>query len=291
MIQQLTTEVKKTGVKVKKEFLLLDMIFRLNRGETIKDIRERYGWEKNRFNYYVRILKKADFIRLATRSSIAIYEVTPKGKNFYMGYMASLPRGSVRLHNVSFSYPIQAGGTLTPTKIWNLKGTVFNMVRRSDASIIWTEKTVQIKIGSLIGSDAFSLMDQAKTIADTLSRDLLSYGFVLGPGVLAQKPHFAVLDPVIDRVTDHIQYSSDTAKIDRSEGSGELEYFDPESVERYIRMPEIISRIAAHMEAQDLVLEGFSKNIQLHQAVLEGIKIAIQELTEGLRKLKNESGP
>jgi uncharacterized coiled-coil protein SlyX len=120
-------------------------------------------------------------------------------------------------------------------------------------------------------------------MADELSRSLLAYGFKLGPGSISRKPHFAVLDPVINEISKNLEFSSNDAKIDRSEGSGELEYFDPGAVDRFVKMPERLERLAEHLENQDKILEGFSKNIELHQAVLCEIRDAIRELKGSLK--------
>ena len=51
-------QVKNNQSKVKKDFLLLDILAKIDKRETPYDIQKTYGWSKQRLNYYLVILKK-----------------------------------------------------------------------------------------------------------------------------------------------------------------------------------------------------------------------------------------
>jgi len=278
-------EVKKFNRRSKSKFLLLDIVSRIGKDQTPYEIVKKYGWTRQRLDYWVNKLKKAGLIRLKTRSNIAIYELTFEGKNFYIEYVESFQSG-IRLHNIQFNYPIIKEGSLTPEKQWNLKGLINKLKRESNASIVWNHVSLQINISSLIGSNAFDLENKAKNIADNLIEKLKTeYGFELGRGELSKKPEFAVLNPLIDKISKQLEFKSETAKIDESEGSGELEFFEPKKVQQFVEMPERIEKLESHLINQTKIMDQFSNQMALHLEVMQKISSGIDILNERLKEL------
>jgi hypothetical protein len=130
-------------------------------------------------------------------------------------------------------------------------------------------------------------MTQAQNIADELSRALLNEGVLTGQGWLSTKPHFAVLDPVVNCLTSNITLSEPEYKVDASEGHGEVEYFTPERAQAFIEMPDLIQKLQTHIQEQDRILQGFSKNIELHLKVEMDTNAAINELRDAIKELKS----
>ena len=65
----------------------------------------------------------------------------------------------------------------------------------------------------------------------------------LGRPSLSRKPHFAVSDPLARLVGRYFEFSSDVAKIDESDGLGELDILDPQLVYDYLLMPSRVEQI------------------------------------------------
>lgn len=275
---------KKFEQEVKRKFLLLDILGRIEKGETPYDIRKKYGWSRQRLNYWIKQLKNADLIRLKIRSNIAIYELTPEGKNFYTGCVQPFTSG-IRLHNIQFTYPVIKEGNLEWEKQWELKGLINKLKKESNATIVLNGNSLSIYISSLIGSNAFELQDKAKNIADGIAEKLKKdFGFELGQGVLVRKPHFTVLNPIFDKISRHLEFSSQTAKIDESEGSGELEFFEPNKVQQFIELPERIEKLENHLIRQTEIMDAFSRQLELHLSVLQEMKETLKAIREVLGK-------
>jgi len=265
---------------VKRKFLLLDILGKINKGIPPYEIAKLYGWSRQRLNYYLKMLKEANLIRLKYRTNVAFYELTEECKNFYIGYVKPLSSG-IRLHNVSFIYPILKEGNLTPQKVWQLNGVCNRLKRESNCSIVWNHKNLIINISSLVGNNAFDLFNKAKNIADSIAEKIQKdYGFELGSGKLNRKPHFAVLHPLINQISKHIEFSSEEAKIDESEGYGELEFFDPEKTQKFIELPERIEALENLMSKQIEILTEYSKQIALHLEVLNEMKETLKKINQ-----------
>jgi predicted transcriptional regulator len=274
--QQLTSNVK---INVKTKFLLHDILNKLALGMYPSLIAERFGWRRQRIHYYISKLISLGLIQEKFRSSIKIYELTSECKNFITG-CNQLLTFNIRLHNVSYSYPIVKNSTMPYDKEISVLGYWNKQIKRiNNVTIEKTTQHIIIHVGSLIGSDPFELLNKARSMADEirilLEKDL---GFQLGDPVLSRKPHFAVQDPIANKIVNHVQISTDQAKLDASEGLGELEYFDPQAVDNYIKLPEKVAALEKHLIKQTHIMDQFSKNIELHLAVLSEIRDAVKKL-------------
>jgi hypothetical protein len=270
--------VKNKNRLVKRKFLLVDILIRLQKGETFYGMKKSYGWTKERLNYWKNELKKANLINKVDHTRPALYELTEEGKNFTIQYVNQFNDG-IRLHNIIFTYHLLKEGNLTPEKTWSFNSTVNKLKKDSNATITWTHNSLNIAIASLIGNNAYELQNRARNISDNIITILKKeYDFQIGEGRISRRPHFAVLNPLIDKISNHIQLSSDIAKIDESEGSGELEYFEPNRVQKFIEMPERLYKLEEHLIRQTEIMDKFSSNLELHLAVLNEIKDAIRRL-------------
>ena len=280
-------EVKKSDAEVKTKFLLIDILSRISRGETPYDIQKRYGWARQRLNYWVKKLKKAGLIVLKFRSTIAFYELTEEGKNFYTGYVKSLSSG-IRLHNVVFKYQIIKEGEFDWQKEWKLRGLINRMRKESNATIVKSNQTLEIMVTSLIGESAYELFDKAKNIANNIAQKLQQeHEFELSSGELSRKPHFAVLNPVINEIAKQLQVSTKDGEIDQSEGAGEIDFFTPEKADNFLKMPERVNQLENHLVRQTEIMDKLADQIKLHLEVMGKISRGLDLLNDRLGELKH----
>jgi len=87
----------------------------------------------------------------------------------------------------------------------------------------------------------------------------------------------------------YFEFSSDVAKVDESEGLGELDILDPQLIHDYLSMPSQLQlvdkrlrRLEEMQERQILIMDSFARCIEEHQAMINEIR----ELVNQLRKLQ-----
>ena len=128
-------------------------------------------------------------------------------------------------------------------------------------------------------------MLRAREEADRLARHLeKKFQMKLGRSTLSRRPHFGVSDPVADVYSKFFQLSTDLAKIDESEGYGEIDWLSPYAADDYLRMPGRIRRLE---ENHSVLLEGqrlFSESMLEHVKMVK----AVQELTDEEKRMVKE---
>jgi hypothetical protein len=78
-----------------------------------------------------------------------------------------------------------------------------------------------------------------------------------------------------------VEIRSSDYKIDSSEGYGELEFFEPQAVDNYLKAMVGMGKILPEIVKQQA---EFSKNLELHLKVLQELRDSIKELKETLKK-------
>lgn len=272
------SEVKMTKREVKTKLLLIELCYLLSAGEYTSSIAKRYGWGKQRINYYMRILRKGNLIEKEFRSSYKKYRLTEEGKKFITE--CGWGQG-VNLHNISYKYEIlKEGEGFEWDKIVKLQGWTKFLKKEKDFSIERTPKHIIIHLSKLFSSDPYEAQNKSRTVSDSSIKILRDKGWVLGEAELIKKPHYALVDPVIARFADKVQLSTEESKVDKSEGFGELEYFTPQKANDYIKMPQRVAELEQHLIRQTEIMDRFSKQIELHLQVLQDIRDAVRELRE-----------
>ena len=142
----------------------------------------------------------------------------------------------------------------------------------------------------LFGKESWQLYNDARNLVDKVAEQLRDMGFVLRNPRLERKPHFGITDPIIKELSKSIELLTEDAKVDESEGYGELEYFTPEKANAYMKMPERLENLEKVMaNISDLLPELKSsieleiKNKQLHQEVLNKMLETLQKIEEKIR--------
>jgi len=158
--------------------------------------------------------------------------------------------------------------------------------------------TVRKNTGSLeifcdvvYGRDSYGLLFDAFYEACWLAHVLEEkFDMRLGRPSLSRKPHFAVSDPLARLVGRYFEFSSDVAKVDESEGLGELDILDPQLAYDYLLMPsrvehmeERLERLEKIQEHQIMVMETFAKAMEEHRAMINEIR----ELVDQLKRLRS----
>jgi len=102
-----------------------------------------------------------------------------------------------------------------------------------------TTKHILVYCDAVMGRDPSDLLLLAKDKTDRVAAHLrLKYGARLGEGRLARKVHFGVYDPLAALVSRYWQVSDDVAKVDESEGFGEIDWLSAEAAKDYLLMPQ-----------------------------------------------------
>jgi len=271
-----TTSSAEYGKNGKMGFLLLDIMHRVGKHQSSFEIQKRYGWSKQRFFYWMKKLKNLGFINEVSKQ-FGIYELSQDGKNFYIRYVSSLQPNGIRLHNVSYSYPIISSATLEVEKEWELRGLNYQLERRSNCTIVSNGRSIIVNVSSLFGKDAFQLLADSQQIAENVINSLRNRGWQIDPGKLCRKPEFAIIDPIAQKIGEQLQLSTSEGKIDKSMGVGEIEFFSPAMAQAYIEMPK-------HIIEQTLIMDKLAEQIKLHLEVMQEMKETMKAIRESLKK-------
>ena len=128
--------------------------------------------------------------------------------------------------------------------------------------------SVEIISGVVEGVNPFELLLRARDEADRLAAHLeVKFDMKLGRSELSRRPHFGVWDPIVSVYAGSFQLSTDLAKIDESEGYGEIDWLSPYAADDYLRMPARIRRLEENhtvlLKGQRLFSEGMLKHMKM----------------------------
>jgi DNA-binding transcriptional ArsR family regulator len=274
---------------------LLPILKYLEAGNYPAKIARMLGFSKPHVFYYVKKLEQAGLVRRIRRSSIVIYEVTRRGSSFLTGSEGVLFGSGVwRLHAAKYRFGLVVDGVwpvdwrrvakMNWTALLGLEGGV--TVEKTPSSVI-------VHVETLYGRDPVQLLDLARGLADRTAKALMSkYGCRLAEGKLCRKPHIAIDDPVAEFIGRYFELSTGEAKIDQSEGIGEIDHLGIESAVEYMLMPERIKKVEGQLETVNYDLEKISGNIDKITAILSKL-VNLEEgqdgrsVAEGQRSMKD----
>jgi hypothetical protein len=245
---------QKLKVKVNFKTLrgkILPILRLLDAGNYPAKIARSLGFSRPHVFYYVHKLERAQMVIRRRRSNIVVYEVTAHGKNFLTGSEGMLFSSGVwRLHAAKYRYGLVADGVwpvdwrrvakMNWTALLGLEGGV--TVEKTPSSVI-------VHVETLYGKNPVELLDLARACADRTAKALVQkYGCRLAEGKLCRRPHIAVDDPVAEFISRYFELSSEDAKIDKSEGIGEIDHFTIESAVDYLRLPGLAKKIDGRVD-------------------------------------------
>lgn len=237
-------------------------------GEIPSELADHFDMSPQNMNYYLKLLKKEDYIECYVKSTVSFYRIKKPGSGFLLQTKKnssetpekvfshaekSVPHYD-NLHNIHMVVPIIKQGDLAwePTekqmKNWTKKYFVLEPYRvekhghsisvrfRLDGEKNPWESTVKAY------KSVFFL---CKLIEDT-------YGFVFGLPKLVREPHYTIKGDPIAKDQDKPVYVPGVGHMDKSVDEGELEYYSPKTTELYIRQPLSIEQIR---EQQRVVID------------------------------------
>ena len=252
------------------------------------------GKSKSAVHYHIKKLLESGFIerqeslkRLKPglyvkkfRGVITLYRITQPGSKFLAGIERCAVGRRLRLHNVYWKYPIlrQPGRVIDWRRVemtnWTqLIGMELGLTVRKNPG------SVEIISGVIAGTNPFELLLRARDEADRLAAHLeVKFDMTLGRSELSRRPHFGVWDPIASVYAGSFQLSTDLAKIDESEGFGEIDWHSPYAADEYLRMPERIRRLE---ENHGVLLEGqrlFNEGMLEHMKLIEEVRRLVNAL-------------
>jgi DNA-binding MarR family transcriptional regulator len=275
----------------RKSLTLLRLILKLVKdGYYPAKIAKIVGKSRQTVHYHIKKLEKMGYIELATRDAITIYSVTQAGQNFLEGVERRVFRGRcLRLHNVVFKYGILSGpvrvvdwGRVVRLRNWGqLVGSELGLTVRKNPD------SVEVFCRVLEGDNPYELLFRAREEADRLAGYLeQKFGMVLGRGELSRKPHFGVYDALAGKFSENFQLSDDVAKIDESEGYGEIDWHDPEAAKNYLLMPMNVERLSNEVKELNVRLQSLEAGLT---TIMQTWNLVGNRLLEILSKFEKAS--
>jgi DNA-binding PadR family transcriptional regulator len=273
---------KKFNAERKRKFSFFSIIKRIHDGDTPFDIYTSWGWGRKKLDYWIHKIEKLGFIEQKYRTSHVIYQVTEQGENFYRQCMEQLPMGNINLHNIAWTANLElpSDSELQPDKTWINNSGLNSMKKFGNITAVWNKSSITLYVTRLLGSDPFKLQDMASVEKDRIANKLRESGFKIGEFRQSRKGHYGVIDVVATKLAKSMELKTDIAKIDQSEGYGELEFFEPEDVNNYLKAMINMGKMLPVIVQQQA---EFSKNLMLHLEVLTEMKNTLKKMEEKMK--------
>lgn len=284
----------------------------LGQGKYPAQIARSLGKSKGTLSYHIKnlikhgfIIKEERFLKdkkyiypKTSKGLVTFYNITKAGSKFLAGIEVGVFERVVRLHNLYVKYPIIVGPK---------KGINWRKVQMTNwAQLLGSEmglrirknpRSVEIIAKVVSGQNPYELYYRARHECDLVAAHLQDkFDMSLGIGEISRKPHFGVYDPVADKVTKRFELSDDVAKMDRSEGVGEIDWYNPSTAKDYMLMPGRLSQVMRELDEikadvgetkAGMVL--FSKAMEQHVALIAEIRELVNELRD-VKKSKYKRG-
>jgi hypothetical protein len=233
-------------------------------------------------HYYLKKLEKAGLVKRVGPRWPAFYETTETCKKFLTGCEGLKPSFVFRLHNCVFKYPILEK-PVQPVDWRRVEKMNWSALIGSELGLTVEQTTrhVIVYCDAVEGRDPSELLLLAKDAADRVAAHLrLKYGIRLGEGSLARKVHLGVYDPVAALVSHYWQVSDDVAKVDESEGFGEIDWLSVEAAKDYLLMPQNVKRLIQ-------IQENFANAMNEHLKLIEALQALTQKMDKVVEKLSS----
>jgi len=248
------------------------------------------GRAKQTIHYHIKKLEKLGYIELQSRDVITIYRVTQAGQKFLDEFERCVFRGRrLRLHNVVFKYRILRE-PLRPIdwrKVVRLRNWGQLIGRECGLTVRKNPDSIEVFCRVLEGDDPYELLFRAREEADRLASFLeKKFDMVLGRGELSRKPHFGVYDAIAGKFSKSFQLSDDVAKIDESEGYGEIDWHDPGLAKDYLLMPSRLRSLESELQSLNKRLSALESGLT---TILQTWNMVGNKLLELLSKLEEKT--
>jgi len=218
---------------------------------------------------------------------MTLYELDPEIKRRLTGGEVSAYKG-VRLHAYSLKFPIVADATVPVD--WN-RVRLANWTRLVGCEAgLTVEKTTRYVI--VHADEIFSEDPNEATLLAILECLRLAriledkFQMKLGTPKLLRKPHFAVSDPVARWFTDFMELSSDVGVMDKSEGAGEIDYYDAELAKEYLVMPLRMLGLQSDVAEVKEILKTFGVAMREHMSLIRGLQAVADQMKTLIQELR-----
>ncbi len=299
--------------KIKTKFLILDILFKIDKGYLTAEIYKMLGLSPQRFRYYLnKYLIENELIEKEYRTLGGVkYKLTEKGeriKKFFIQYGKQLESGYIRLHHIIFKIPIIKHGQISAQKIWETKNIIwyYNNFNKN-VSYKWNHSNLFVMVKSIYSNNISEAINTARTQVDHVVEFLESKGFKFDKSKIeiSRRPHVAIIDPHINEISKTIfdalklEASSEESKIDASEGFGEYEIVGKKEdmnmldltkyVETAQRLPQKVVQLENDLNIikNELIpaIHELSKQIKLHLEATKEWKQTASEIRDALKRL------
>jgi len=247
------------------------------------------GISKQLMHYYCKMLLSKGYLS-KSKGYPTFYTTTQTGKNFIGECERGFKGKTFRLHNIAIKYAIivdaKAPADWNRVQLRNWGKEIGSLL---GITVEKTTKNVIIYPDVVEGEDPYQLLFYAKDESDRVAgllEDRLK--MKLGRGELVRKPHFAIKDPIISEFSKNMELTTDGAKVDESEGLGEIDYLDVETAKDYVTMPSRIKNIEKNMLIFAKAMSEHLALIKSLQDVASAIKQAVMplDLPEEIKRRK-----
>lgn len=306
-------------------FTLVFLLQKLNQGEYPQQIARELNKSKQLIHYHVRRLTNDGYVRQVTRSSITIYELTPKGQMAIDRHARAsvVGRGGVlaRFHHLAYRYLVvggvagfdlllprsgakqMRGGVFQVDGTYKLDNEEFSIKRwhspTAEHLTVYGPKIYSNDVHGALGIVSIKIDRVARSIADRFNIQFSDKIERL------QRPEWAFEKDPFAKIWGQITGSiikAGEGTIDASEGDWETEFFTPEGAQAYLRLPIEIQQIRKAMaesassfqqvtERYSETTDKFGKEMNSHLALIEQIadsNRATADLTKALKTVVDE---
>lgn len=239
-------------------------------------------------------------IETERKPCVKFYRLTGLCSSFLDGFEKRGGRERVvRLHNLVVKYPILREPRIrVDWRRVELAHWTQQLGRVEGLTVRKNQGSIEIFARVVSGRDPYQLLFVAKEEADRVAVLLEQrFDMLLGRGQLSRRPHFGVYDAVAAQYGERFELSDDVAKIDESEGYGEIDWYSPEAAKDYLLMPANVDRLAEDVReiksGYALFAEGMvehMKLIRMLQRVVEGLQKAMPQRARGQRGRPKQRG-
>jgi hypothetical protein len=286
--------VVKNSVKksVKKRFLkhtTARALLLLEAGNYPSKVARILGVSPQLMHYHVKKWLKMGWIRLDQKTpNMTTYILMPSVKKSLTGGDFFVYKG-VRLHGYSLKFPIVESPDVAID--WD-RVRVANWTRlvgcEAGLTVEKTTRHVIIHADEIFSEDPNEATLLAILECLRLARVLEEkFGMKLGTPKLLRKPHFGFYDPVARWFTEFMEFSDDVGKMDRSEGVGEIDYYNVQLAKDYLLMPLRMLGLQGDMAEVKDILKTFGEAMREHMSLIKGLQAVAEQMSMLIQELKS----
>jgi len=246
------------------------------------------GFSPQVLHYHIKKWLKLGWIRLDVKTpNMTTYVLEPSVKKSLTGGEV-LPFKGVRLHAYSLKFPVVDG----PVSLvdWN-RVQMANWTKlvgcECGLTVEKTTRHVIVHADEIVSEDPNEATLLAILECLRLARVLEDkFQMKLGTPKLLRKPHYAVSDHVARWFTEFMEFSSSVGKMDRSEGAGEIDFFDAELAKEYLVMPLRMLGLQGDMAEVKDVLKTFGVAMREHMSLIRGLQAVAEQMKTLIQELR-----